>query len=367
MLFPYKYINHPIENLQQYLDHLFLEVWCKADASIEYDLSLLHPVLQEIIKEIYYDANIPVGKYLYEPIEEVYSIFQLLDNGSKHNLGWAYVENNCIQDLCEQTKGVEPITYEDLKVYHPKLPNVLQDFYENLYNKVLGLKAVKDRIGELGDHYTSFVTENDEGKCPYCGLNSIKGQYNSKREAYDHYLPKSIYPFNSVNFMNLAPMCNECNSSYKLAKDPINARPKKNPLKSDNGNRRKAFFSYCNNIDDLQLQVSFEHRNLNSLSPNNITVTFGNVADAEEIETWKDVFGIEERYKAKCLEKNEGKFWFEQATDEYDNYPDKVKAIYTREEWVDKLIDEAKRHPFANAGFLKAIYLQECKRIGAFG
>ncbi len=27
----------------------------------------------------------------------------------------------------------------------------------------------------------------------------------SNPEAYDHYLPKSLYPFNSINFRNLVP------------------------------------------------------------------------------------------------------------------------------------------------------------------
>ena len=59
----------------------------------------------------------------------------------------------------------------------------------------------------------------------------MKGTHHSKREAYDHYLPKVLYPFNSINFRNLAPACHECNSTYKLGKDPAH-----NPA-----GRRKAF------------------------------------------------------------------------------------------------------------------------------
>lgn len=329
MLFPYTYINHDIEKLQDYLDHLFLEVWCKADSRIDYDVSLLHPVLQDIIKEIYYDATVPHGKYLYEPIESVYKIFQTIDSASKSTLAWAYVLNNSISNLCCNEAGYTAITYEDLKVYHADLPGVLKDFYENLYTNVLGLKAVHSRIGELGDHYTEFVTVNDEGKCPYCGINSIKGVYVEKREAYDHYLPKAIYPFNSVNFFNLAPMCHECNSSYKLKKDPINARPKKNPLKNGAGKPRKAFYSYSPTIAPLDLQIIFKSTDMSNLKPKDIEIKFNNPDIAEEIETWLDVFGIEERYKAKCLGKNDGRYWFEQVTDEFENAQKMLGAGFT--------------------------------------
>jgi hypothetical protein len=99
-----------------------LEVWCKADYNVPYDIVLLHPVLQEIIKEIYYDAKVPCGEYLYEPIEQVYVIFQQLDKGSKSKLAWMYIENNCIEDLCCQTAGTGATDYDDLRVYHESLP-----------------------------------------------------------------------------------------------------------------------------------------------------------------------------------------------------------------------------------------------------
>lgn len=43
--------------------------------------------------------------------------------------------------------------------------------------------------------------------CQPCDINGV---HHTKREAYDHYRPKPLYPFNSVNFRNLAPACHEC-------------------------------------------------------------------------------------------------------------------------------------------------------------
>jgi hypothetical protein len=42
----------------------------------------------------------------------------------------------------------------------------------------------------------------------------------------------------------------------------------------------------------------------------------GPAAVTEEIEAWKGVYGIEERYKAKLCGKNDGKHWLTQVLDE---------------------------------------------------
>ena len=39
----------------------------------------------------------------------------------------------------------------------------------------------------------------------------------------------------------------------------------------------------------------------------------------EEIATWLDVYGIEERYQAKCCGESDGKYWIEQVLDEWQN------------------------------------------------
>src|ERR1035441_1462629 len=127
MLFNYRYVNHSIEGLQVYLDHLVKKVWCKADGP--FSLDLLHPELKLIVEDISNDDSI-TKDYLDGPIRRIY---------------------------------------------------------------------------EIDAHYKAFVTENKEGKCPYCGCGDIKGVHHSRRDAYDHFLPKGTYPFNSVNFRNLAP------------------------------------------------------------------------------------------------------------------------------------------------------------------
>ena len=204
MLFTYKYVNHSIEKLQEYIDHLFLEVWCKADG--EYDINKLHPDLREMVLEIYYDERIKKD-HLYGPIKEIYELFLKIKKGRREALKKWYENNNSIEDLCCAANKCKPIHYKRLEQLQKELAPKLEKFFKSLFTDVIKLKAVWSRIGHIDEHFNDFMSENDEGKCPFCGLKDLKGEYNTKREAYDHYLPKDIYPFNSVNFKNLAPMC----------------------------------------------------------------------------------------------------------------------------------------------------------------
>ena len=52
------------------------------------------------------------------------------------------------------------------------------------------------------------------------------------------------------------------------------------------------------------MNLDFEH-----LAPNDIKIEFGPAPLREELETWQDVYGIEERYKAKCCCESDGKYW----------------------------------------------------------
>ena len=214
------------------------------------------------------------------------------------------------------------MTYNEIELFLPNLSSHLRDFSENLYSQnFLSLKSVSNRIGKLdkeNGHFFEFMKINKKGKCPFCGISDMKGIYHSKREAYDHYLPKAIYPFNSINFRNLAPACHECNSSYKLSKNPIYCC--KSPLSSNSGARRKSFYPYQTENYSIQLEIALDCQDWTDLKPDNIEIKVGPNEYLEELEAWLDIYGIEERYKAKCCGKNDGKYWIEQVWDESKNY-----------------------------------------------
>ena len=175
------------------------------------------------------------------------------------------------------------------------------------------VSPVKNRLGEMSNHYLSFTDLNDEGVCPYCGIADIESIHISKREAYDHFLPKGVYPFNSINFANLAPMCHKCNSTYKHSKDP---------LLDNDGTPRPAFYSYAEVDSDIEINVELKSINIDSLLPDEIELKIYSTSYPEKTQTWLTLFGLEGRYKEKLSAKNSGKAWCSMMMDEFKNFAD---------------------------------------------
>ena len=78
MLFPYKYINHDITRLQDWIDFLFIHVWCNAKE--EYSLELLNgcPELKKIPEEEAWkeDQTKKAKDYITGPISVIYDLFK---------------------------------------------------------------------------------------------------------------------------------------------------------------------------------------------------------------------------------------------------------------------------------------------------
>jgi hypothetical protein len=142
----------------------------------------------------------------------------------------------------------------------------------------------------------------------------VKDIYHSKMEAYDHYLPKGKYHFNSINFHNLVPACHKCNSTYKLSKNPLHKT--KDPLQAQTGGRRKSFYPYQTIPYSISLDIELNSTDWLNITPEDMTLSIGPENLKEEINTWRDVYGIGERYKARCCGENDGKYWIEQVLDE---------------------------------------------------
>lgn len=358
MLFNYCYVPHSIETFQTWLDHLVKEVWCKAVGNFHVDM--LHPGLRAVVLEIYNTEEAkPRGKtsdWLYGPICEIFNLFKNLPLAQRQQIRAWYDYNNDIEALCNNDPLKAPGTYTQIKTINAELEKQLKTFCQNLFTDVIHLKAVTRRTAEIDAHYDAFVTVNDEGKCPYCGYGDIKSQHRSRREAYDHFLPKGTYPFNSVNFKNLAPMCNECNSSYKLQQDPLrNLDPL---LKANSGTRRKAFYSYATAASGISIHLTLSSTAIDPLSPSAIALNITALGRDEELESWKDVFGIEERYKDKCCGKNDGKAWLARVNEECENYR------LTPQEMFEAEVHAAENTPWDGANFLKKPFLIACQNAG---
>ncbi|MFY2655876.1 HNH endonuclease [Achromobacter xylosoxidans] len=354
MLFSYTYVPHQMEKMQVFIDFIFHEVWCKAPVGLVFHPDLFDgcPELKEVMGEFGFSAQAAErGKAFYKDVKAIYDLFASLSPTEIDQFKLWYQGNNDLEKVCANDPATHLARYADIAVNHKELADQLGIFFKGLYSQsLLGLAALRAKIGDIDDHYQAFVSTNKAGKCPFCGIDDIKGKNHSEREAYDHYLPKALYPFNSINFRNLAPACHECNSTYKLSKDPVHSAV----------GRRKAFYPYAVVSHTIELQVTLQHADFDKLKHADITIQLGPAELAEELDTWKHAYGIEERYRAKICTENNGKYWLTQVLDEWKtDGRDPADFMAT-------LARQVQRNPYAECNFLKMPFLDACRQAGAF-
>lgn len=350
MLFSYTYVPHQMEKMQAFIDFIFYEVWCMAPTSGSFGLHLFdaNVELREVMEAFYY-SDARGAEFFYGHVECIYGLFSALTTAQIKQFQQWYQGNNDLGKVFANDPAAHLARYADIAVNHKDIADQLGAFFKGLYSQsLLGLAALRAKIGDINDHYQTFVQTNKTGKCPFCGMGDIKGEHHSKREAYDHYLPKALYPFNSINFRNLAPACHECNSTYKLSKDPAHNR----------AGRRRAFNPYAAVGHTVHIQVTLQHTDIDKLMPADITIPFGPVALVEEIDTWKDLYGIEERYKAKLCTESDGKAWLAQVLDEWKGLGQDPQ------DFLQTLAFSTQKRPFTDCNFLKKPFLDACQQIG---
>ena len=71
-----------------------------------------------------------------------------------------------------------------------------------------------------------------------------------------------------------------------------------------------------------------------------------------------DVYGIEERYKAKLCGENDGKYWLTQVLDECQTYCKQPSEILAMR------VQQAQSRPYADCNFLRKPFLEACQQIG---
>lgn len=366
MHFTYTYVNHDVEKYQGYLDFIFHEIWMKAEVDKPFGPELFEE--NEELHSIYQRLNVSTSTaalFFCRKTHEIFDEFASLSQNERKRVAEVYAINNSIEQICND-KSIEPLNYDELSNISVPLSTALKSFYGKLYGSKSPFNlAVFGKLSDLAIHDfdRSFMTENDNGICPFCGINHLKGNDHRYREAYDHFLPKSLYPFNSINFHNLAPMCNECNSTYKTIKDPsCDLDPVNN-----NKERRKAFYPYAAQHPEIEVKVSLNSDNPLKLKPQDveIEVLSSEQNREEELESWNRVFGITERYKATICSKNDGISWFIDMHEEFANF-EELTGVNDPEIYFSIILKSATKNPLNAKGFLKAPFLEDCKAKGLF-
>ncbi|MGK7390603.1 MAG: hypothetical protein ACNS60_09630 [Candidatus Cyclobacteriaceae bacterium M2_1C_046] len=295
MIFSYKEINHNIYFFHEHIAYIFRQMFLY-DLP-EYDENILvHPDFKPIIHA--------AKKTILEPIKELVSIYHTLPYGDKVQLQIAFSYNNSIESL--SNKNVELIKFEAL---NPLISEKLQTFCVDLWDKYPQVLQMETDFGTVKDHYDKLVEESncEALVCPFCGIDTFEPSGGKYREAYDHLIAKSSYPFASVNFNLLFPACYKCNSNEKRSTDT---------LVNDDGTRRAVYHPYDSKItpDDLEINIvpkeSYDKLKLETLLRSvkwEFELKRSGNAD-ERLESWDSIYGIRRKYfeRINRLEKE----WF---------------------------------------------------------
>jgi hypothetical protein len=126
------------------------------------------------------------------------------------------------------------------------------------------------------------------------------------------------------------------------------------------GGKRKTFYPYSKDPHNIEISVNLNCSDWSNIQPSDVTITLGPDPLKEQINTWLDVYGIEERYKAKCCGKSDGYGWIKNVLD------DCKEAGIPPDESLQILARHAARRPYAEANFLKKAFLDGCQRAGLF-
>jgi hypothetical protein len=169
------------------------------------------------------------------------------------------------------------------------LPKTIGETAKELFTfafKLLTDLEIRDR------QYQIIYERSPYHVCPFCGCEFFDAP-TGPREALDHYLAESKYPFAAANLHNLVPMGHKCNSKYKLAQDI---------LYDDEGQRRKSHFPYdYESTVQIKLENSVPFAVQRNLYPfPQWEIEFA--PDDEEVITWDTVFHIKERFRRDVLD-----------------------------------------------------------------
>lgn len=317
MIYPYKILDHPINQFHEDIGYFFIKLF--EEEPLKFNSNNLLP---SKLKPL----TVKYKSKLLNRMKKIHRVYITLSPRKKAIIKIAFINNNSIHELCHGKKI--PVQYFEIDA---KIRNLLYEFNKELWEIVLGYKEVQNKYGTVIDHFEKFIDEEHQEAliCPFCDLNPLLTAYDAKdgnRNDYDHYLPKKLYPFSSVNFLNLSPMCSECNKTYKSQKDPLYQLKNKKL-------RRKIFFPYdtklINNI--ISAKINSNEADLKS-STNNWSIELNDTQNnRDELDSWDSIFEIRSRYKNRILAFS--KIWSEYFIKEYDD------ALHDKLKLKNKLLD----------------------------
>jgi len=309
MLYFYKSISpHSIEYLQKYLNYFFAQLFLEVHPTYDH----AHYIDADF-KDIVDGYKIQVD----DKLSAIFKAYMALLPNEKQIVKDAYATNNRIADVCNMI--VTPVKYAGLPA---TIRTPIESLYDNLWgdNKILGYTKVEAKCGTLKSHFNKFREKNEFVVCPFCGLESLTCKSDDGKDDYDHYLPKAKYPFISVNFENLLPMCHKCNSKSKVQVDT--------PFIPKTTTQRPLYYPLDSNTPTHKIEIGITSTDTDLSNPANwtLTITCEPTTNNTKKESWESVFKIEQRYKSIIAD--ESQIWFKWIRDKHIRMCKKDGAPY---------------------------------------
>lgn len=338
MIRPYKHINSKFHKIQSFVNHLFLDVIFRAPnlPNMTFDISLVLPKYQSLITEVN-------EEYLLKPITESFAICKALSKKHLKALKRGVHQNNKIRLLCNG--DLTPLGYGDIDLINEDLSKQIRIFFDKLYDEAVKKAAFYNTYGKIDDYYKDLVGKSRTCRC--CGINKVLIKFHSKRSALDHYLPRNHFPFTSINTNNLLPICDTCNSKYKLGENTIFEIVKRNN-RIISKTRKRAFFPFSKIVPfpRIDVEISINKAFSEDMEPVDINVNLVCAGYEEHINSWNRLFGIKENYLAECCSEEMYMYYEEQ-------YVADLNFGKTHDEYIEAL----ERNRLGDMNFLRVAFL----------
>ncbi|MCP9765670.1 hypothetical protein EGI31_22265 [Lacihabitans soyangensis] len=239
-----------------------------------------------------------------------------------------------------------PLEYSDIDLIDENLSKQIKTFFDKLYDEAVNKAVFYNKYGKIEDYYKSIVGKSRTCRC--CGINKVLIKFHSKRSALDHYLPRNHFPFTSINTNNLLPICDNCNSKYKLAENTIFEIIKRNS-RIVSKTRKRAFFPFSKIVPfpRIDVEITLNRALSEDLEPADMNIKLKCQGYEEQIDTWDRLFGIKENYLVECCSEEMYSFYEEQ-------YIADLNFGKTHQQYLDTL--ESNR--LFDMNFLRIAYLK---------
>lgn len=350
MIYTYAYLNHDIEGFHKELCSFFEKLFLHDIG--DYDETILcNPEFVECINS----SSVRIKNKL----EEITKVYHSLTPGQKRKMQDVFSINTTdIERMCQDTT-LKPVKFDKL-IIKQELRTLIKEFQVSLWENYPLNDTIKAKYKVVQNHFNEFIQlEGNKGRiCPFCGLYPLSPPTNKpedkNRDAYDHIAAESLYPFVSVNFRNLAPICTKCNSDEKRREDIFYRK------KGNSEVRREVLYPYDRTYESEKLSITINPKELYDSEKYSTLLSFTDwdimikYAKKEEdfLRTWDEVYHIKDRYQ-RYLKQYEST-WFEILKKKYSR---EMKKGSSFDKFRDEAIEESKDEILITPlGILRYVY-----------